>query len=126
MITIRIPTGRDFWKTIALFAYRRWAEPGEKKPVGVPGNRDPDNPCTAYEPVEWRVPVWNDCQTDGHYLCAECCHRAPMKEFAEEDCPGRVASELDPKVCGRCGTHIDSLRPDDNGNEHNDFREARS
>lgn len=33
--------------------------------------------------------------------------------YAEEDCPGHVASEHDPKVCGRCGVHIDSLRPDD-------------
>lgn len=33
--------------------------------------------------------------------------------FTEETCPGHVASERDPKVCGRCGVHIDSLRPDD-------------
>ena len=31
--------------------------------------------------------------------------------FDEQDCPGHVASNDDPKVCGRCGTHIDSLRP---------------
>ena len=31
----------------------------------------------------------------------------------EENCPGHVASENDPKVCGKCGVHIDSLRPDD-------------
>jgi hypothetical protein len=31
--------------------------------------------------------------------------------FDEHSCPGHVASENDPKVCGRCGTHIDSLRP---------------
>ncbi len=126
MITLRIPTGRDFWKVIALFAYRRWAIPSEKKPVGVPGNRDPESPCTAYEPLEWRAPTWNDCQTDGHYLCAECCHRAPTKEFAEEDCPGHVASEFDPKICGRCGTHIDSLRPDDDLGGHSEFSEARA
>jgi hypothetical protein len=29
----------------------------------------------------------------------------------EESCRGHVASEHDPKVCGRCGVHIDSLRP---------------
>ncbi|MGY3588062.1 hypothetical protein [Bradyrhizobium sp. USDA 4350] len=29
----------------------------------------------------------------------------------EDDCPGHVASDADPKVCGRCGVHIDSLRP---------------
>lgn len=32
---------------------------------------------------------------------------------AEEACPGHVASRLDPKICGRCGVHIDSLRPED-------------
>lgn len=30
----------------------------------------------------------------------------------EQNCPGHVASDGDPKVCGRCGIHIDSLRPD--------------
>lgn len=33
--------------------------------------------------------------------------------YTEETCPGHVASNDNPKVCGRCGTHIDSLRPDD-------------
>ncbi len=33
--------------------------------------------------------------------------------FDEAACPGHVASETDPKVCGRCGVHIDSLRPED-------------
>lgn len=32
---------------------------------------------------------------------------------AEAACPGHVASAIDPKICGRCGVHIDSLRPDD-------------
>lgn len=31
----------------------------------------------------------------------------------QESCPGHVASDADPKICGRCGIHIDSLRPDD-------------
>ena len=85
MITIKIPTGSDFWKAVALFAYRRWAIPGEKKPVGIPGNRDPENPCSAYEPIpRHKEPAWDDCQTDGHYLCAECCHRAPKEEDEEE------------------------------------------
>lgn len=33
--------------------------------------------------------------------------------FAEEDCPGHVASRADPKVCRHCGVHVDELRPDD-------------
>lgn len=30
----------------------------------------------------------------------------------EQNCPGHVASERNPKICGRCGCHIDSLRLD--------------
>ena len=33
--------------------------------------------------------------------------------FAEVACPGHVASAHDPKVCGRCGIHIDELRPNE-------------
>lgn len=32
-------------------------------------------------------------------------------EDPESACPGHVASADNPKVCGRCGVHIDSLRP---------------
>jgi hypothetical protein len=37
--------------------------------------------------------------------------------FTEETCPDHVASESNPKICGRCGVHIDSFRPDDD--DHN-------
>jgi hypothetical protein len=30
----------------------------------------------------------------------------------EGNCPGHVASKRDPKICGICGTHINSLRPE--------------
>jgi hypothetical protein len=33
----------------------------------------------------------------------------------EEYCPGHVASASDSKVCARCGTHVDSLRPPEEG-----------
>lgn len=33
--------------------------------------------------------------------------------YTEEDCPGHVASDHDPKICARCGVHIDSFRPED-------------
>ena len=33
--------------------------------------------------------------------------------YEENECPGHVASKADAKVCAHCGTHIDSLRPDD-------------
>ncbi len=38
---------------------------------------------------------------------------SPNYIYAEEDCPGHIASDHNPKVCGRCGVHIDSLRPDE-------------
>lgn len=33
--------------------------------------------------------------------------------YTEDNCPGHVASAYDGKICGRCGVHIDSLRPPD-------------
>ncbi len=35
--------------------------------------------------------------------------------FTEETCPGHVASAADQKICGSCGTHIDAMRPLDDG-----------
>lgn len=34
----------------------------------------------------------------------------PRIQFLEDECPGHVASKRDPKVCGRCGLHVDALR----------------
>lgn len=83
MIAIHIPTARDFWRCLARFAYRRWASVEGMKPVGIPGNRDPQHPCEAYSPRPQMDGDWGDCQTDGHYLCQECCHRAePEREEA--------------------------------------------
>jgi hypothetical protein len=44
----------------------------ERRPgrVGDPGVRDPDAPCTEFEPGE---PAGR-CETDGHYMCRECVH----------------------------------------------------
>lgn len=33
-----------------------------------------------------------------------------VKEKLKCFCPNHVASEHDPKICGRCGIHIDELR----------------
>lgn len=69
-----------FWRAVALFAYRRWSRlaGGERKmPTGVPGNRDPENPCPAYAPRPAEAPDWGSCMTDGHYLCQGCAHRSP-------------------------------------------------
>jgi hypothetical protein len=84
MITISIPTAKDFWKALCLFAYRRWSDPVAKKPTGIPGNRDPDNVCTAFNP---RPRHHHDfpCNSDGHYLCRECAHFEPDGKYGGED-----------------------------------------
>jgi hypothetical protein len=47
-----------------------------KNIIGVPYQRDPDAVCEAYEPfLQPRKQYFNDCETDGHYLCGKCCHR---------------------------------------------------
>jgi hypothetical protein len=65
-----------FWKFITLFAYQRWESAEKNKPVGIPHNRDPENPCEGYAPREKRLGDWDDCETDGHYLCKNCAHRS--------------------------------------------------
>lgn len=66
---------RRFWKWLCIFAYRRWVRVERRKPVGVPHNRDPEAPCESYSPRKWSSGNWDGCQGDGHYLCAECCHK---------------------------------------------------
>lgn len=62
------------WRLIARFAYRRWCRMGDQHPTGIPGNRDPASPCTAYAPRSKISGDFEDCLGDGHYLCRECCH----------------------------------------------------
>ena len=65
---------KGFWLTLCRWSYRHAAKASPVKPVGIPMNRDPASPCTSYEPREAVDADWRDCQTDGHYLCAECAH----------------------------------------------------
>jgi len=37
----------------------------------------------------------------------------------EESCPGHVGTEICPKICTRCGIHIDSLRPPEEESDEN-------
>lgn len=50
-------------------------------------------------------PRWTDPQ---FLALAQHKQEAAMQE---NDCPGHVASANNPKICARCGVHIDSLRP---------------
>ena len=76
-----------FWLSIARFAFYRVTTVTryEDLPDGIPFLRDPTNPCPIYEPRPIQPGDWPDCQTDGHYLCEECCHnieRNPENEPA--------------------------------------------
>lgn len=66
---------KKIWLIIARFAYRRAATPVEKAPTGLPFMRDPDSRCHAFEPRKKHWRDFGDCETDGHYLCKECCHK---------------------------------------------------
>jgi hypothetical protein len=80
MLLLQIPTLADAYLAIATWAYRHYArqmQASGKKPTGIPGNRDPDNPCPAFEPRPCKLGDFTDCESDGHYLCAECCHKIP-------------------------------------------------
>jgi len=45
----------------------------EARLVGRSGERDPDNPCTAFGPLGTKqLRMRPDCDGDGHYLCGEC------------------------------------------------------
>jgi hypothetical protein len=76
---------KRFWVWLCRLAYRRATTgPSRKEPVGLPRRRDPENRCEAYEPRACEPGDWRDCDTDGHYLCEECCHRAPESEEESE------------------------------------------
>ena len=86
MLLLQIPTPADAYLAIATWAYRRYARQMQatgRKPVGVPGNRDPESPCSAFEPRPRKLGDFDDCQSDGHYLCSECCHKMPALQAGE-------------------------------------------
>ena len=74
MNTFRERLARTCWR-LSRELMRIAIRLGPFEPDGIPHRRDPDNPCPAYEPRDYRPGDWGDCETDGHYLCGECCHR---------------------------------------------------
>lgn len=72
-ITITIPDREWFWRKLMLFSYRKLATPITVLPTGIPGNRDPENVCTAFSPRKRGPGDVGECESDGHYLCDECC-----------------------------------------------------
>lgn len=59
-----------FWTWLAKFAYRRIKSPVTPG-IGFPGLRDPDHRCDYFAPRK-RITSDADCESDGHYLCAQC------------------------------------------------------
>lgn len=70
-----------FWLWLMRLAYRKVVIVTQV-PDGVPTVRSMDAPCPGYSPRKPHLYDWQDCETDGHYLCGECCHR---KVKAPED-----------------------------------------
>jgi hypothetical protein len=69
---------KRFWLWLTIFSWRR-LHPGPtvKIPDGIPGLRSVEAQCSGYEPRKYKFGDWQECETDGHYLCLECCHKAP-------------------------------------------------
>lgn len=98
---------------------------GKPHAVGDRGQRY-EVRATGYPKDEQSVIGWTD-RGDGAARMASAIRKAPgcvstevfdraenrliAVMFTEQHCPGHVASMADPKVCGKCGVHIDSLRP---------------
>lgn len=92
-----------------------WQEDVVYPPCAFNPSRCPTCDGSSYAPPLMREAMNRDD-------CADCngtgwkegkCQWPTTAEYDEDSCPGHVASASDPKVCGRCGVHIDSLRPDD-------------
>lgn len=73
---------QKFWLWVMRFAYRRTVII-TAVPDGVPTHRSMDAPCSGYMPRKATLQDWISCQTDGHYLCGECCHKEPVDEFED-------------------------------------------
>ena len=61
-----------WWKAICLHAFAKWRTAYKGHPVGLPGERDPLFPCSAYQPRPSRTGEVGECETDQHYLCHHC------------------------------------------------------
>lgn len=61
------------WRALCLFSFRQWQTSYRGHPVGVPGERDPLSPCSAYAPQPARPHDNPICAyPDFHYLCEQC------------------------------------------------------
>ena len=61
-----------WWRAISLYAFAKWRTAYKGHPVGIPGERDPLFPCSAYLPRPRQENDSSLCETDQHYLCHLC------------------------------------------------------
>ena len=77
---------QKLFKWLTLLFYQQWVKSSiTKKPVGIPGNRDPDAECEIYMPIKKGSLKFlsGDCETDGHYLCDKCIHNIKNSTYAK-------------------------------------------
>ena len=72
------------WMGIACFAFRRAVKANGKEPDGIPFRRSPEVFCDGYEPRKKKPGDWDDCMTDGHSLCWNCCHKSETKPLVDD------------------------------------------
>ena len=65
---------KRFWKWLLRISYSKVAEASPTLPDGVPGYRSSTAICTGYSPRKRKRQDYSECEGDGHYLCAKCCH----------------------------------------------------
>lgn len=75
------------WRAVCLYAFKKWGHAYKGHPIGVPGERDPLFPCSAYQPRPRNDGNASLCETDYHYLCHNCAenrHNAPRQKAVME------------------------------------------
>jgi len=73
-------------------------------PDGEPGIRDVDAPCEGFQPAgkphEYAAGKVGGCETDGHYICAECVEidLATLRRRRDlcEDCGAKLRDSIGP------------------------------
>lgn len=80
-----------------------------KRSVDYDRSIDPDIPAIV---TRIESSACNRCDT-GDFGTETWFNADGQEVVPEYACPGHVASSTDPKVCGRCGIHVDAFRSDD-------------
>ena len=91
-------TRREFWRTLRGPAQRPLGSNADEWNLFISENKNE----TGYLAVQIATAI-EEAEARGtrHF------------HYAEEACPGHVASRFDHKICGLCGVHVNSFRPDD-------------